>query len=139
MKVQFQILLFMVCLNLATGLIMELGLPGTEYVQGTKPSDASDYEEHFNATETAEAWRATPYSGIPIIGDVFSAFQIMWRSIQYLVVGFPLFLYWVGDNFIIDASARASFNVIVVTLVAIEGILITFFIIEFVSGRIIAD
>jgi len=130
-----RILLFIVCLNLATGLVRELGLAGTEYASPTPASNSSDYEGHFSATETAEGWQATPYSGIPVVGDIFSAFQLAWRCIQYLFAGFPLFLQWLGDTFIVDSAARAAYNVVVYALVAIQAILGTLFVVEFISGR----
>jgi len=139
MRIFTRILIFMVCLNLATGLVIELSLAGTEYVSPTMPTNSSEYQSHFNATETAEGWQATPYSGIPVIGDIFSAFQLMWRGIQYLIAGFPLFLNWLGDCFIIDASARVAYNVVVATLVAIQAILATLFVIEFISGRTLTE
>lgn len=139
MKTQFKILLFILCLNLATGLAIALQVPGTEYVQATNPSNTSDYESHFNATEIAEGWGATPYSGIPIIGDIFSGFQFLWRNIQFLLDGFPLFLTWISDSYIIDAGAKTAFAVISNALRAIYAILMSFFAIEFISGRYMSD
>ena len=135
MKVQFKILLFIVCLNLATGMVIELSLPGTEYVTPSNPSNRTEYEEHFNATETVEGWQATPFSGIPVVGDIFSGLQMFWRCMQYLIAGFPLFLVWIGDSFIIDASARLAYDVIVGVLIGIQAILMTVFALEYISGR----
>lgn len=139
MRIQWKILLFIVCLNLATGLTIALALPGTEYVQPANPSNASDYEEHFNATDIAEGWEATPYSGIPIIGDIFSGFQFLWRNIQYLVDGFPMFLTWISDTYLVDASARLSFLIITNALRAVYAILMSLMVIEFITGRYPTD
>ena len=139
MKTQFKILLFIVCLNLASGLVVALALPGTEYVQGQNPSNTSEYESHFNATETAEQWGATPYSGIPVIGDIFSGFSFLFTNIRYLIDGFPMFLTWIGDTFIIDASAQIAFAVICNVLRAIFALLMSIFVIEFISGRYATD
>ena len=139
MKTTFKILLFFICLNLATGMVIELSLAGTEYVQATTPSNASDYESHFNASDVAKGWGASPYSGIPIIGDIFSAFQMLWRIFEYVIAGFPLFLIWVGDSFIIDASARLAFNIISGVLVAMQAVLTTVFFLEFIWGREMTD
>jgi len=135
MKVQFEILLFIACLNLATGMIVALALPGTEYVQATNPSNSSDYESHFNATETAENWGATPFSGIPVIGDIFSGFQFLFRNFQYLIDGFPMLLTWISDSFIVDASAKTAFFVITNVMRALFAVLMSVFVIEFISGR----
>ena len=135
MRVQFQILIFIACLNLATGMAIALALPGTEYVQASNPSNVSDYEEYFNATEVAESWESTPFSGIPIVGDIFSGFQFLFRNIQYLIDGFPMLLTWMSDTFIVDASAKTAFTIITNVLRAVYAITIFVFVIEFISGR----
>ena len=139
MKTQFQILLFIACLNLATGMIIALALPGTEYVQATNPSNSSEYEEHFNATETAGDWGENIITGIPIIGDIFSGFNFLWRNFQYLIDGFPMLLTWLSDTFIVDASAKTAFTIIANVMRALFAILMTVFAIEFISGRVTTD
>lgn len=139
MKIQFQILLFIACLNLATGMIVALALPGTEYVHAANPTNSSEYESHFNATETAENWRATPFSGIPIIGDIFSGFHFLWRNLQYLIDGFPMLLTWLSDTFIVDASAKNAFVIIANVMRALFAVLMSVFVIEFISGRYATD
>lgn len=137
MKIQFQIMLFMICLNLATGMAMELGNLGAVPlgdVQATNPGNSSDYESHFNATEVAKKWTWTDY-GVPILGDIFSAFDIVFRTIEYVIAGFPLFLMWIGETFIVDATALLAYNIVVGTLSALFYILMFFYAIEFISGR----
>jgi len=135
MRLQFQILLYIVCLNLTTGMVIALGLPGTEYVQAQNPSNATQYEEHFNATDLAQRWRSQGDWGIPIVGDIFSAFELLIRNIQYLLDGFPMFLQWISDTYIADANARTSFFIISNVLRAIFAILMSMLLIEFISGR----
>jgi len=140
MKVQFAILMFIVCLNLSIGMILSLRLAGTEYVMATTPSsNATDYEGHFNATEIADRWRATPLSGIPIIGDIFSAFNFLFQNIQYLLDGFPMFLNWIGDTYLTDPSARLAFSYIVNALRGVYAVLMAIFAIEYVGGRYFTD
>lgn len=139
MRVQMQILLFMACLNLSTGLAIALAVPGTAYVQATNPSNVSEYESHFNASEVAESWGATPFSGIPVIGDIFSGFQFLWRNIQYLIDGFPMLLQWISDTFIVDATAKTAFAVIMNVMRALFAISISIFAIEFISGRYMTE
>lgn len=139
MKVQFQILIFIACLNLATGMVIALGLPGTEYVQATSPSNVSEYEDYFNATAVAESWESTPFSGIPIVGDIFSGFQFLFRNIQYLIDGFPMLLNWMSDTFIVDASAKTAFAIIINVLRAVYAITMFVFVIEFISGRYMTE
>jgi len=135
MRTLMRILLFVVCLNLIAGMVAELGLAGTQYVSPVPPTDNEEYPSHFNATEVTGQWQATPYSGIPTVGDIFSAFQLMWRCFQYLIVGFPLVLSWLGDSFITDAATRSAYNVVVAVLVGFEAVLATLSLLEFISGR----
>lgn len=140
MKTQVRILLFIVCLNLAVGMIIGLGLPGTEYVQPAKPSvSAEEYEEHFNATETASGWQASPYSGIPIIGDIFSGFQFLFINCRYLIDGFPMVLGWISDTYVLNAETQTALNYIIWALRGMYAVMMSLFVIEFISGRIMTD
>lgn len=143
MKLQFVILVFIVCLNLATGVALALGLPGTEYVYSADPGgyqqNATYYEEHFNSTEVAERWGANTNLGIPIVGDIFSGLYFLAINWQYLIDGFPIFLDWVSDSFITDASAKAAFDIIANALRAIFAILMAIWFIEFIAGRYVTQ
>lgn len=139
MKLQFQILLFIMCLNLATGLVIALSLPGTEYVQAQNPGTATDYESTFNATEVGGSWGATPFYGIPVIGDIFAGFQFLFTHISFLIDGFPEFLTWISDSYITDASGRVAFTVITNALRAVYAVLICFWFIEYIGGRYFVD
>ena len=135
MKWQSEIILFVICLNLATGLVVELGLPGTAYVSPSPTSDAEDYESHFNATEIAEGWTFPPTVAIPIVGDIWSGFSFLTRMITYVIAGFPLFLQYLGDSFITDASAQTAWTAISTVLVALFAVAMATYFIWFISGR----
>lgn len=139
MKIQFQILLFLVCLNLGIGLVFTLGLPGTEYVGGGMPENPAqspgNYESHFNATDMAGKWSANPLQGVPIIGDIYSAFQFFVVNWRFLIDGFPTFITWVGDMLIVDAGAKWAFIIFANVLRAIYAILMFVFFVEFIGGR----
>jgi len=140
MKIQFEILLFIACLNLATGMILALSLAGTENVAVNQPPiSAEDYESHFNASETASGWDTNIITGIPIIGDIFSGFNFLFSNAQYLIDGFPTLLTWIGDNYIIDQSGRDAFNYIAWALRGVYAILMSILVIEFISGRYMTD
>lgn len=139
LKTQFRILMFMVCLNLSVGLIIGLALPGSEWVQASTPINASEYESHFNATEIAEGWESTPFSGIPIIGDIFSGFNFLWVNIQYLLDGFPMFLTWVSDTYLTDPEAKTAFGLIAWTLRGIYAVIMSVMAIEFITGRMFTE
>jgi hypothetical protein len=140
-RVQFEILLFLFCLNLAIGMVIALNAPGTIYVKAAYNNmSVSDYEAHFNATEIANSWgKSGPFSGIPMIGDIFGGFFFLWQNIQYLVDGFPALITYVGNTFVTDASGQAAFWVVTNAVRAVYALLIVIFLIEFISGRIMSD
>lgn len=135
-KVTWELLLGLFIINLAVGVVMGLALPGTAYVAGGPSGvNATEYEQHFNATGIATGWRATPFSGIPVIGDIFAGFSFIYQNIQYLIDGLPKLLDYISQTYIIDAGAQQAFWVISNALRAIYALLATVFLIEFISGR----
>lgn len=147
MKTQWKILLFIVCLNLSIGLLYAtqdgesvFHVGGTEYVGQTQaPTNSSEYESHFNATDTVGGWQSNIIVGIPIIGDIFSGLNFLWTNIKYLVDGFPMLLTFIKDAYITDYPAQLAFDVIANALRALFAIMMTLFAIEFISGRIATD
>jgi len=138
MRLQTTILFYIMCLNLACWLALNpyTQILTTWAVVPWNPSvNATEYETHFNATEIADLWQATPFLGIPVVGDIFSGLHFLSTIVIYLFAGFPIFLYWVGDAFIVDSTARLSYNAFVVVLTALFGVLMSFWMIEFISGR----
>ena len=139
MRVQWQLLMGIFVINLAVGVVMGLALPGTGYVAAGPAVNATEYEEHFNGTAIATGWTSTPFSGIPIIGDIFSGLGFLWQNIQYIVDGLPMFLNWIKDSYITDTAAKTAFDVITGVIRAIYALLIAIFAIEFISGRYMSD
>lgn len=141
MKTQWEILLFIFILNIAVGVVIVLQFPGTAYASPTYTStvNGTEYEEHFNATEIAEGWSATPFSGIPIVGDIFGGFNFLWQTLGYLIDGFPTLLTWISNSFIADAAGQTAFWIVANAIRGVEALLITLFIIEFISGRVFTD
>jgi len=130
----------MVCLNLSVGLIIGLQLPGSEWTQATETGvNATDYEEHFNATQIVGSWQENIIYGIPIVGDIFSGLQFLWGNLQYLVDGFPMFLTWVSDTYITEAEGRTAFALIANALRGIYMIMVSIMVIEFITGRYMTD
>lgn len=134
MKAQFEVLMFIVCLNLATGLVIALQLPGTAYVNPATPTiDTTDYESHFNATATAKGWRPNPLTDF--LGDVFSMFQLAFQNIKYLLDGFPQFLYWIRDSYITDPQGLTAFDLIANVFRAVYAVMAFWFVADYISGR----
>jgi hypothetical protein len=145
MKVQYEILLFIFILNLVVGLIIVLQFPGTGYVSAAGTGvNASEYEAHFNSTDiTGDAsnpgWGATPFSGIPVIGDIFGGWNFLIQDIGYLIDGFPTLLTYIRNTYITDADGLFAFDVIANLLRCVYALLISLFLIEFISGRVFSD
>jgi hypothetical protein len=139
-RTQWEILLLLFCLNLVVGLCVALSVPGTAYASPVSGGvNATEYEGHFNATEVAKSWSATPFSGIPVIGDIFGGFNFLITTVGYLFDGFPCLLTWISDSYITDVSGQLAFAVITNVLRAVYALLITIFLIEFISGRVFTD
>lgn len=127
-------------INLVIGLGITIGVAGTEYVSPAQtPTNSTEYEQHFNATEIAEGWSATPFSGIPLIGDIFAGFNFLWQIIGYLVDGLPTLIVYLGESFITDVEGLTVFYLIADCIRAVEAALIALFLIEFISGRVFTD
>ena len=140
MRTQWELLLGLFVINLGIGLVIGLALPGTGYVAGAASGmNATDYENHFNATSIVKSWSGTPFSGIPVIGDIFGGLSFLWQNIQYLVDGLPMLLDWIKTSFITDSTAQAAFTVIEYAIRAVYALLISMFVIEFISGRVPTD
>ena len=122
------------------GLCIALSVPGTAYVSPVSGGvNATEYEQHFNATEVAEGWKATPFSGIPVIGDIFGGFNFLWQMVGYMFDGVPTLLTWISDSYITDPVGQTAFLIIANLLRAVYALLITTFLIEFISGRVFTD
>jgi len=140
MKAQVRILIFMACLNLSVGVVIALALPGTEYVNPAQPSmNGTEYEEHFNATDIVEGWDSSPFSGIPVIGDIFSGLQFLVTNFLYLIDGFPIFLNWISDTYVFDSATQNALGYIIWALRGIYAVMMSILVIEFISGRVMTD
>lgn len=116
---------------------MGLALPGTGSVANGPAINGTEYQQQYNASSIVDQWgQSTPFSGIPIIGDIYNGFLFMWNYLQYLLNGFPMFLQWIAQTYITDVAAYNSFILISYALEAIYAFMIVWFLIEFISGRI---
>ena len=132
--------MFIFCLNLAIGLVIVLQFPGTVNVNPAGAGvNATEYEAHFNATVLGKGWQQTPFSGIPMIGDIFGGFNFLIQDIGYLMDGFPVLLLQLRDTYITDQAGIDAFDVIANALRAVYALLISIFLIEFISGRVFSD
>jgi len=133
------LLLGLFIINLSVGVVMGLALPGTAYVAAGTSLNATQYEQQFNSTKIATSWGGTPFSGIPVIGDIFAGFSYLYQNLQYLIDGLPKFLDFIKTSYITDPQGQLAFEVIADAIRAIYAFLITIFFIEFISGRFFSD
>lgn len=139
MKTQWEILLYVLCFNLAIGIVVGVQIPGTAFFSPSTPLDPTAAEAQFNPDEIME-WGSTPFSGIPLIGDIFAGFQFLIRNFRFLIDGFPMLMEWMADSFgVTGTEAEAPFLVIIWSLRAIMAALVSIFLIEFISGRVFSD
>jgi len=140
MKTQFTFLLVILCVNISAFMVMNTMktdgtpiVPGVQYVQPINASGSiSDYEKRFNTTETVDEWSASPFSGIPIIGDLFTGLSQFYDQFKFLMDGIPALLDWFGSFLPVQAT---TFTVIAWAVRIITGIMFVTLVIEFVSGR----
>jgi hypothetical protein len=74
-----------------------------------------------------------------VIGDIFSGFNFLYQNLGYLIDGFPMVLGWIKDNYITSPDGILAFDLIALALRAVYALLISFFLIEFISGRVFTD
>lgn len=141
MRVQWELLLGLFIINLSIGVIMNpaLGFAGTGQIQTPTYIDAGEYEEHFNGTQIADSWDYSLFSGIPVVGDIYSGLSYFVQNLGYLIDGLPMFLNWIKEGYIHDSTAQLAFDVVAGAIRALYALLIAMLIIEFISGRYLTD
>ena len=132
------------CINIVAIIIMNTTTASGDYlfpgVKYAKPLNASgsydEYLERFNATETVEKWQSTPFSGIPIIGDIFSGLNLFWNQFSFLAAGFAPMLTWLTSLVPVNTTVL---TLLCAGLVMLHWVMLCTLIIEFVSGRQLID
>jgi len=138
MKVQFQIIFFILCLNLSMYLVHQLGIAGTQNMPATETISPEQIKSKYDMKNMTENWQPS-INIVPIIGDIFSAAQTLFTHIYWIVAGFPLFLRSLGDMFITDPAAHTAYNYITGAIEALFIFLMSFWIIEFIGGRLFTE
>ena len=137
MKIGFELVLFIVLLNVVSTVVYQVAVPGTEYAviqQSGSQSNATQMESEFNATTMLGRWKSNPLESLPFVGILFSMVFMMWDVISVVVNGFPALIQSFG-YLIGDPVARAAFDVIM-TVIRVGFVAIIFFwIFEIATGR----
>ena len=142
MMTQFKILLFLFIINVVAAMVMSATtskgqyiFPGVQYSHGLNATgNLTQTEQQFNSTDIVEGWSATPFSGIPIFGDIFFVVIDFARKVRFLVDGFAMMLDWIA-GFIPATGGQVAFNWIANALRAIFVVMIGTLMFEMISGR----
>lgn len=135
MRLQFHALVFIFCLNLAVTLVTALNLPGAGIIPAT--TEITTQTPDSDPSAIVQEW--TPPSGIFIVGDIISGLNFLWRYVRMLIDGFPALIESIGMAVIPDASGQVAFSIIAWALRGVFYLLMSIFIIEFISGRVLVD
>ena len=143
MRIESQMLIFVLILNLSVLMVMDLGslgvIPGVVYTQQLNATGTREqYEERFNATSLIDpntGW-TPPTVSIPIVGDVFGGLMFFFKQVLFIIAGFPLWLLSLGQTYITDALGLLVWNVICGTISVIFSIYMSWFIFQLISGRV---
>ncbi len=139
MKVGFQIVLFIIILNLISGLLYQEQVAGTPNANILQSNDTgTSYADQFNpgtmvnATTSSSSWIQIPFASW--VMQIAQAVTTLWNGIQVVILGFPHMLYNIAAM-IPDASGRDTFNAIALVIIGIETFCVFIWIFEVVTGR----
>lgn len=135
MKLGFKLVLYVLILNLVSGLIYTLGVPGTEYsYSATGSGSAEDYVERFNSTEMMENQQPGIIATFPYLGNIYGTIMYLWNAVKFIVAGFPTLLSQLA-GFIPDGEGRVAFQAISVILGALFSFIIFGWLFQVITGR----
>jgi len=139
MRIGTQLVMFLVILNLVSGLMYTLNVPGTAY-SNILPGvgNATDYSTRFNASEFMESTQPEVSSVLTYVGHIWSGLQLVWNAIRFVVMGFPTMLEQIGGQ-IQDPAASVAFTKISHVLYAIFSFVFFFWLFQLLTGREVED
>lgn len=139
MKIGFQLVLYLLCLNLACGLCYTLGIAGTSYSNPVIGSgNATDYQNRFDPDRIMNQTQPNIISEFPFLGGVYGGLMMFWNAISFIILGFPRLLYSFSGA-IQDPIAKAAYNIICDVLVAVCMFIWVGFLFQIITGRQVQD
>lgn len=140
MKTQFIFLMVVLALNLTITLCLTLEtssgeplIPGVKYARPVNATgDFDEYTEKFNATEIMDEWQATPFDGVPLLGDIFSQGNQFVNAFGFLIDGVPALITWTG-SFI--PTAQIVFLAIANVIRIVTAVMSVTLALEIIGGR----
>jgi len=113
-----------------------LAFPGTEYASPLQGGgNSTDYQQRFNSTDITQDWQAKPFSGVPILGDIFSGFYFLFNNWEFLISGLSYVFRWIGDSYLTSPTMQTAFTVIANVILAVYAILMVTFMLYMITGR----
>jgi hypothetical protein len=135
MRIGFQLVLYILILNLISGMMYALNVPGTErsnILTGT--GNVTEYQERFNPGEFLNATEPEASTTFTFIGHIWNGLNVIWSAIRFTVFGFPTMLQGIGSQ-IQDPAAAAAFTNIANVLYAIFSFIIMMWLYQLLTGR----
>lgn len=139
MRIQTQVIFFVLCVNVAVIIVLHLNIPGVEYASGLSGGLGSIVElnKQFNVSEALGGIGVNPVLGI--LDLLWNGFQLLSGYILYFFFGFFIVLQWFGPLFVQDSAGLLAYNFITDILAIVFGALITLWIVEIATGRQLFD
>lgn len=137
MKIQMRWLLFMLCANIVSGVLMNLTTEAGEYVvPGTSQAlnqtgQESDYEETMNATDMMA--NLEPPSGLTYTSYIYTSVFTFYRMVSWLWDGFPQMIRW-WAGYIPSEAGADTLVAFGVALTIINLFMFSTILLEFIRG-----
>jgi len=127
MKTQYSFMLFFLCLNITSYLIIEAQIP-LAMGGGLEKEKVEELAEQSGFETVASGWNPAGLESIPILGDIVRSFNLIVKGLNAVFLGFPNFLEMIGAPALIVWALR---------------LLMTFtfgwFLLELITGRSVSD
>lgn len=135
MKLGFKLVIYILILNIVSGLVYSLTVPGSSYSYAmTGTGNTTEYEQRLNSTEFMEKQQPGIISQLPFLGNIYGTIMMLWNAIKFVIIGFPLMLAQLG-GFITDESGRTAYNIICGAIGAVFSLIIFGWLFQIITGR----
>lgn len=135
MKLGFQVVLYVLCLNLGFGLVSELQIGGSSDsnpVIGT--GDPAEYADRFDPDRLANGTQTNFLTDVSTYASIISGLLLAVKTVSWLLTGFPAFLFSLGGA-INDPSARLAYDAVCGVILAILNFVVFFWLYQLLTGR----
>ena len=139
MRIGFQVIFWIIVLNLVCGLANALKIAGTEYTTAPSGSgDPEDYQDRFDPEAYVNKTQPSVWESLPFLGNVITTLLPFWDAIRFTIFGFPSLLIEFGAM-IPDPSGRAAYTLIVAVVLGTQSVIVLAWIVQSWSGRSFQD